>query len=258
VPAVLVLEVLRLLLRARERRALAAGNSAGVLHGGGEKDRDAVLEPAGDLGVHVGEDDDVDAAVLVVEHELRHQLAFVRPLLDLVLLQLADDPAEVDRLVDLLPEVLRRRVRKELELLGELVERMPADVEAERLLLVAELLVVGPVGPRLDRRLVRLRLLQRDRRDRTAAEERALPALLLLARLERLVGRALDLVEEHPARRAERIHRTRLHERLEHFLVAGAQVDLLAEIEERLEASRLAPRGEDRLDGPLAHSLHRA
>ena len=57
---------------------------------------------------------------------------------------------------------------------------------------------------------------------------------------------------------AEEVERSRLDQRLDHFLVARAQVDRFAELEERCEPPLLLARFEDRFDGAAADAFHRA
>ena len=62
---------------------------------------------------------------------------------------------------------------------------------------------------------------------------------------------------EHPAtRRAGRVERTALDERLERAPVDRLRVDALGEVEDRLERPALAARAHDRPRGRLAHVLH--
>jgi hypothetical protein len=144
VSAVFVVDVLRLLLGTLQRRGTTRLLAARVLHRRRDEHRDAVVEPLDVLRIQIGKDHHLDGAGLIVEDELRHQLPFVRPLLDLRLLHLRHDPADVHRLIDEPIERVRGRVREELQLFVEFVERMTGDVEAERFLLVAQPLVLGP------------------------------------------------------------------------------------------------------------------
>src|ERR1051326_2939718 len=248
--AVLVVDVLRVLFGGLQRRAPPRRPPARVLHARRHQHGHAVLQPLGVLRVEIGKDHDVDGAELIVEDELGHDLPFVRPLLDLRALDLRDDPADVHRLVDVAVQRLRRGPAEQPQLLGVFVERMPGDVEAERLFFVLQLFFFRPFGEVGDAR--------RGHGGRSHAEERRLAALLLVLRALRGIGRRIDGLEERAAREAERIERARLDQRLDHLLVAGAEVDVLAEAEERLEAADAAARLEDRLDRSLSDALHSA
>src|SRR5205823_8193547 len=111
------------------------------------------------------------------------------------------------------------------------VERMLRDVQAERLLLPAEELVL-------------LELLVRDRRvldleHRLLAEEEIF--LQLRSRPECL----LDCIEHPPPRSPGRIERAAVDERLQRALVHDLRVDALGEIPERAEGAGLPPRIDD-------------
>src|SRR5207253_3136651 len=166
---------------------------------------------------------------------------------------LRHDAADVHGLIDEAVQRLRRRAGKELQLGREFVERMAADVEAEGLFLEAELLFFGP----FDRRETPRRR-RRSRRTRKHSEQRVLAALLLVFAALRGVGRRLELLDERFARLADEVERSRLDQRLQHFLVARAQIDFLAELQERLVPADAAARIEDRFDRALANALHGA
>ena len=136
---------MRVLLRGLQRRAAAGLHAAGVFHSGGEQNGDAVLQPLCVFRVEIGEDHHLDRAALVVEDELRHQLSFVRPLLDLRFLDLRHDAADVDDIVNMLMKRIGGGVGEEFQLVGVFVERMAGDVETERFLFEAQLLVVRPL-----------------------------------------------------------------------------------------------------------------
>src|SRR5262249_15497438 len=143
-----------------------------------------------------------------------------------------------------------RRVAEEADLLLEARERMPGDVEAERLLLEPDLLVGAPlrlVGERvLDARLLR-----------HLAEE-ALARRRRLARRRGDLERGIEPVGERRAGLPQGVEAARLDQRLDDAPVVEPEVDARAEIREGPE--RALPRAghEDRRDRAVPDALHRA
>src|SRR5262249_54191033 len=140
---------------------------------------------------------------------------------------------------------------EELQLVGVFVQRMAGDVEAEGLFFVAKFFFLGPF--RLDRRFR-----SAGWRRCEHAEQRVLSALLLVLRPLLGIGRCSARLEEIAPRAAQEIERSRLDQRLDDFLVAGAQIDRLAELQQRRELPDAAARLEDRVDRAGADALHRA
>jgi hypothetical protein len=129
-------------------------------------------------------------------------------------------------------DVGERAVGLAAELVADRVQRVLGDVEAERLLLQPQQLGLLEL-------LVRdLRVL--DLEHRLLAEER-----LLLARGAGSERRTRARSASH-ARRAGRVERAALDERVERALVRGGRVDALAEVPDRLEGPALLARADDR------------
>ena len=198
-------------------------------------DEDAVrLEQLARGGVRRVEDDDLGASGRIVERDEHHRLAALRR----HLLEARDDPADGHELA-VAPslEIGERAVRLAPQLGSHALERMLGDVEAERLLLEAQELALVELGDR-DRRMLDLDGLLG--LAEAAVEDRGLAG--------EPVGRdALAVPEsgvergEHPhPRRAGRVERAALHERLERALVQRLRVDALGELPDRLERPALA------------------
>ena len=144
--------------------------------------------------------------------------------------------------------------RGDAERLGHALEagqRVARDVEAEDFLLVAQALIVLPLGH--DGR--RLRPCAASARPPAEIEERGLAlgtlALLALAGFEREIA----LGQQVRAGEPERVERAGLDQALDHAPVDQAQVDAHAEVLQRREGPVLRARLEDRLHRRLAHVL---
>src|SRR5207253_6829765 len=151
-------------------------------------------------------------------------------------------------------ELVDRAVGLAAELVADRRQRVVGDVQAERLLLQFEQLVLRELAGRDDRVMARSGFAfgaVAEVEDRALAEQ--LVGLLLLSPGERLLE-----AFEHPApRRAGRVERTALDERLERALVDGLGVDALGEIPDGRERPTLLARPHDRAAGGLADVLHR-
>jgi hypothetical protein len=190
--------------------------------------------------VHGVESDDLAEAGDVLEPSEHHRIA----LLGGHLLERRDDPADGHDLPVAAPlELVDRTVGLAAELVADRRQRVIGDVEAERLLLQLEQLVLRELAGRDDRVVTCRRIAPRvvaEVEDRALAKQ--LVGLLLLSPGERLFE-----AFEHPApRRAGRIERAALDERLERPLVDGLRVDALGEVPDRRECPALLARPHDR------------
>ena len=131
------------------------------------------------------------------------------------------------------------------------LQRMAADEEAENFFFGGEARVLVPVGNVGQFVVVRLGLflLKHAKQAVLAGFGVALGFLRLLH----------GFVEDgHQLRAAAQgIHGAALDQRFEHALVEQAQIDVLAEFEDRFEAAQLLAGGDDRFDGVAADVLHR-
>src|SRR5207237_1053651 len=186
---------------------------------------------------------------------------------DLFALAVAIGPAEAGPCVGwnlvallrwLLDVEVGRRLRAVLaQVLSVAVNRVAAPVEAERFLLVIELLDLGPG------RNFRQCVPRRAARVVVAAEQVVLTQIVVALFARTVLARRIDGCKQSSAARSQmisihqqRIARTRLDKRLEHPLVRQAQIEDLAQRVQRRDASaQLRAREEDRIDRSLAESL---
>src|SRR3954468_11551427 len=123
---------------------------------------------------------------------------------------------------------------------------MLGDVETERLLLLAQQLVLL-VLLAADRRVLELLL--------DLGEKRALAAQPLVRGALAVGERVLERLEHPAARGAGRVERAALDQRLERALVHRLRVDALGEVPERGERPALCARRNDRAGGRVADVL---
>ncbi len=116
-----------------------------------DQDHRVVGDQMAELLELVGEEGDGDAAVQVLQHEAAHEAAGVGAALDLHPVEAADDAAQGDRALGSLLEVGGGVGDQPLELGLVLGERIAGEIEAERLLLVAQPLALRPGGRRRGR-----------------------------------------------------------------------------------------------------------
>ena len=196
------------------------------------------------------EDDDLGGAGRVVEREEDHRVAALRR----QVLDVGDDAADGDDLaVAAALELGERRVGLAAELLADGRERVLGDVEAERLLLEPQQLLLLELAGR-DRRMVAGGDIVGGVEQ--AVEERGLAHQPVLRELLPVAERLLEDGEHPHPRLAGRVERAALDERLERALVDDLRVDALREVPDRVERPVLARR-DDPLRGGLPHVLHR-
>ena len=121
-------------------------------------------------------------------------------------------------------------------------ERVAGDVEADGLLLEGEALALAPLFLAEDAllgRSVEIRL-------RAAAEEAELTGFTVFLRVDALLQRGLDALEQRLARLAGEVERAGRDQRLQRLLGHLVRVDARAEVEQSRE--RLLARREDGVD----------
>ena len=124
--------------------------------------------------------------------------------------------------------------REQLALRAERLERMAGDVEADRLLFLREALVLRSSAGRSGARAACASAAGASRHA-GVAEQRALARRRLGLQQRRVLDRAVERGGD-TARGARRARRTRrVEQRLEHALVAGAEIDALGEVVERIK-----------------------
>ena len=133
--------------------------------------------------------------------------------------------------------------REQLALRAKWFERMPRRVEPDRLFLLRQPLRLRPRRDVRERELrVWLQLAVK-----RAAEHRYLSRRRFLLLERRFTQRLVENRGVLRAVTAEAVERARLNERLEHALVADAQVNAIGEIEQRLERA-IRARRDNRID----------
>jgi hypothetical protein len=114
------------------------------------------------------------------------------------------------------------------------VDRVPADIEAERFLFERQFLLRQPIvdmGRPALFGAIRFRVLRR-RRPAEQREQRRLPRVAVALDLRRALHRPVDVREQPRAIRPHVVERARLDERLQYFFIAAPRIDALAELVE--------------------------
>jgi hypothetical protein len=130
------------------------------------------------------------------------------------------------------------------------LERVARQVEAERLLLARQPLMLRPLAGGRAARRRRLR--------RWGREQQLLAAATVFARLLRVAQRRLDPSEVGRARPTEAVERARLHQCLERGLVEHVGLEAFAQIVETLERTAALAFLGDRIGGARTDALHGA
>ena len=181
------------------------------------------------------EDDDLGGAGRVVEREEDHRVAALRR----QVLDVGDDAADGDDLaVAAALELGERRVGLAAQLVADGREGVLGDVEAERLLLEPQELLLLELAGR-DRRMVAGGDIVGGARSRPSKSE-AWPISRSLRELLPVAERLLEDGEHPHPRLAGRVERAALDERLERALVDDLRVDALREVPDRVERPVLA------------------
>ena len=210
-----------------------------------------VGQAGGHLLVGLGEDQHLRAALEVLEGEARHAVA----LLGLDEAQPDDDPAHRDLALGQLRQLARGGGGHLRQLGLEALEGVAGDEEAERLLLVGQPLAFRPVGEVAHP--LRRRVGLRRAAARAARAGSTGPVVAVALPLLPDVHRPVEGVQQRGPPPVEAVEAAALDEALHHAPVDRAQVDPLAEVEQRAEGLAAPPHLQHRLHRALAHVLDR-